>query len=108
MIVILNNGTRIKISAETAQAIVQELLKSKEAADKWHCVMDTQKNQVSGFNLREAAAICSEEEILREPAITTLKYIGLFLDTLPVDDAHGRFWCEKFRRFVLDPKSVLV
>lgn len=107
MIVILNNGTRIKISAETAQAILQELLKSNQAAEKWHCVMDTEKNQVSGFNLRQAAAICSEEEILREPLMTTLRYIGLFLDGLPIHDEHGRFWCEKFRRFVLDPKSII-
>lgn len=66
MIVILNNGTRIKISVETAQAILQELLKSNQAAEKWHCVMDTEKNQVSGFNLRQAAAICSEEAIVTE------------------------------------------
>lgn len=104
MIVILNNGTRIRIEKETAKAIIQALLKSKEVPEKWHCIVDTVNNEASAFNAMQIAAICAEEDILQEAA-GALHEIGLFLDTLPVDDSHGRFWAEKFRRFVLDKKS---
>lgn len=64
MIVILNNGTRIKIPKETGQQIVQGLLKSTEAVPRWHCIMNTETNEVSAFNATYIAAICAEEDIL--------------------------------------------
>ncbi len=66
MIVILTNGTRIKIPKETAQAIMQALLKTPRASHDWQCILDTEKNETSGFNLMYVAAICSEEDILTE------------------------------------------
>lgn len=105
MIVILNNGTQIKISKENAQEIFKVLLKSRDGAERWHCTMDTVANQMRGFNMLQVAAICSEDDLTAEP-VGALDEIGLFLDTLSVDDSHGRFWAEKFRRFVLDKKST--
>lgn len=67
MIVILNNGTRIRIPKEMAQALVQGLLKSRESAEKWFCVIDTQNNATSAFNPVHIAAICAEEGIIAEP-----------------------------------------
>ena len=64
MIVILTNGTRIKIPKQTAQAIMQGLLKTPRANQDWQCILDTDKNQTSGFNLMYVAAICSEEDIV--------------------------------------------
>jgi hypothetical protein len=63
MIVILNNGTRIKISNELAQAIVLELVKPNPGA-RWHCVTYTDRNEVAAFNTAYVAAICKEEDIL--------------------------------------------
>lgn len=64
MIVILHNGTRIKIPQQMAQEIVQALLKDGSVARSWHCITNVGKNEVSGFNMAYVAAICSEEDIL--------------------------------------------
>lgn len=106
MVVILNNGTRIKVSTENAQDIIKVVSKSRDGAERWHCTMDTVANQIRGFNMLQVTAICAEEDLLAEQA-GALEEIGLFLDTLPVEDSHGRFWAEKFRRFVVDKKSTL-
>ncbi len=106
MIVILNNGTRIKISKESAHEIFKVLLKSRDGAERWHCMADTVSDQLTAFNMLSVSAICAEEDIVLSPA-GVLEEIGLFLDILPAEDAHGRFWAEKFRRFVVDKKSTL-
>jgi hypothetical protein len=105
MIVILNNGTRIKIEKEMVQDIFKNLAKFPNSRESWHCQIGID-GKLIGFNLLQVSAICQEDDVLPEP-VTTLKEIGLFLDTLPVHDAHGRFWAEKFRRFVLDKKTSI-
>lgn len=107
MIVILNNGTRIKIEKDFARDIFKTLTEKPATTRGWHITLTPLVDRLLGFNLEQVAAICEEQDLSREPPLTTLKYIGLFLDTLPVEDVHGRFWCEKFRRFVLDPKSII-
>lgn len=63
MVVILNNGTRIKIDTEGAQAIAQNLLSEK--AMQWQCQLNTgDKNIIHLFNLKEVSAICREEDVL--------------------------------------------
>lgn len=104
MIVILNNGTRIKADKETIQAIFQNIIKGE--AKQWQCQSDPQRNALSGYNLSQVAAIVKEEDVIGGGQ-DALEQIGLFLDTLAVHDEHGRFWAEKFRRFVLDKKSTL-
>lgn len=101
MIVILNNGTRIKIPNETAQSIFQGLLKSQADAQKWHCVMNIGTNQFSGFNLLQVSAICPEEDVItaRDEIV---KQLDLFRDSLPNKDQSGIFWSEKFRHFLLE------
>lgn len=106
MIIILNNGTRVKVNKDTVQAIFKNILGGE--AKLWQIQFDGSNSNavLSGFNLSQVSGVCAEEDVLGEPS-DTLHQIGLFLDTLPVDDAHGRFWAEKFRRFVLDKKSIL-
>ena len=105
MIVILNNGTRISIPTEAAQNIVTKLVSGE--ATQWQCQLDAANKAITSvLNLKEVSAICAHGDIMPESS-DTLQQLGLFLDTLPVDDAHGRFWAEKFRRFVLDKKSIL-
>lgn len=64
MIVILNNGTRIKISHETAQGILKRLLSGE--AKQWQIMLDSQnKNSpINGYNLSQISAICSDEDIV--------------------------------------------
>lgn len=64
MIVILNNGTRIKISHETAQGILKRILSGE--AKQWQIMLDAQNknNPINGFNLSQVSAICDEEDLL--------------------------------------------
>lgn len=63
MIVILNNGIRIKISNELAHALVLDLVKPNIGA-RWHCITYTDRNEVAAFNTGYIASICKEEDIL--------------------------------------------
>lgn len=105
MIVILNNGTRISIPKECVQSISQAMMSGE--IKEWNIQIDARNKEISSLiNMKHVSAICLHGDIMPESS-DTLQQIGLFLDTLPVDDAHGRFWAEKFRRFVLDKKSTL-
>lgn len=64
MIVILTNGTRIKIPKAIGQQIMQALLKNPKMAVEWHCFVDPEKNELTGFHFGHVAAVCSEEDIL--------------------------------------------
>jgi len=66
MIVILNNGTRIKISNEQAQAILRQLV--SDDARQWQCQF-AGLTIISGFNLKQVSAICAEEDIISEPTV---------------------------------------
>lgn len=63
MIVILNNGTRIKIRKEMAQAIGQNILKDG-GANKFQVELDPDRMVMRIFNLFDISAICEEEDIL--------------------------------------------
>lgn len=78
MIVILNNGTRIKINKETAQAIFRQLM--SEDVRQWQCQFAPgEENATSGFNLRQVSAICAEEDILVDPT-NRLERLGSIVD----------------------------
>lgn len=63
MIVILNNGTRIKVDQETVQAIFGNILGS-EGAKQWQTISNGKGLYLMGFNLKDVSAICKEEDIL--------------------------------------------
>ncbi len=69
MIVILNNGTRIKIPKESVQTIFKALLESRDNAQRWHCFISSidGSDQLRGFNMQQVAAICQEEDIITDP-----------------------------------------
>lgn len=103
--IVINNGTRISIPKEGVQSISKALMAGE--VKQWQCQIDGRNKEISNIiNLKEVSAICLPGDIMPESS-EVLQQLGLFLDTLPVDDAHGRFWAEKFRRFVLDKKSTL-
>lgn len=63
MIVILNNGTRIKVNQETVQVILGNIL-SSEGAKQWQSTSNGKGIYLAAFNLKEIAAICPENDIL--------------------------------------------
>jgi len=67
MIVILNNGTRIKADKEFVQGMLITLANHALSKDSWHMLIDTEKGKLMGFNLREVSAICAEEDIVERP-----------------------------------------
>ncbi len=63
MIVILNNGTRIRVPKEAVQNIMQKL--ASEEATQWQCQIDASNMEITSiFNLKDVSAICKEEDIL--------------------------------------------
>lgn len=100
MIVILNNGCRVKINKAIALVLAR-----KGIITQWQAFIEDSTDEVNYlFNMNEVSLICNEDDILPEPS-DTLEQIGLFRDSLSENDEHGRFWAEKFRRFVLDKKT---
>lgn len=63
MIVILNNGTRIKISNEMVQAIGKNIL-SEKGANKWQVELSSSTNTMRIFNLQDISVICEENDIV--------------------------------------------
>lgn len=70
MIVILNNGTRIRVVNEMAQAICKNILKAEGGPRQWQWQLDANQNGVAGFNLNQVSAICPEEDIVSEPVVS--------------------------------------
>lgn len=65
MIVILNNGTRISIPKEAAQAIAQALVAGE--VQQWQIHMDGRNKEISSIiNLKEVSAICLPGDIMPE------------------------------------------
>jgi len=63
MIVILNNGARIRITDQMAQAIFRQLL--NDEARQWQCqFVNGAPDASSAFNLKQISVICKEEDIL--------------------------------------------
>lgn len=79
MIVILNNGTKIKVKKEFAQSVMQGIIKTPGGPKQWQCFLDTDNNAISGFNLQEVAAICDEEDIVTDPT-GRLEKLGAIVD----------------------------
>lgn len=63
MIVILNNGTRIKIHENIAISIAKSLMAGE--AKQWQCHIEAADQKlINIINLKEVATICKEEDIL--------------------------------------------
>jgi hypothetical protein len=67
MIVILNNGTQIRIPNEMVQAICKAMLTSESGARQWQWQLDTNNIGTAAFNLNQVSAICREEDIVHDP-----------------------------------------
>jgi hypothetical protein len=103
MIVILNNGTRIKIADAMAQAVCKNLLNAEGGARQWQWQLDGSNNGVAGFNLHQVSAICEEEDVLTTIESLTAM-LDLFKDSLPNKDESGKFWADKFRQFLMEKR----
>jgi hypothetical protein len=64
MMVILNNGTRIAISKETAQDIAKDLVKSNALQERWFCIVDSGSGAITAFNMKHVSAICDEDDVM--------------------------------------------
>jgi predicted methyltransferase len=62
MIIILNNGTKIRVYDDFVQQVIKKILAGD--AKNWQIQLDTQNTGLSGFNLSQVAAICKEEDIV--------------------------------------------
>lgn len=100
MIVILNNGSRIKIEKNVAQNIIQNMIKGD--VKNWQLQVDGQNSMapVSALNLNQVAAICAEEDI-QTGVHGLVAVLDIYKDSLPNKDESGKFWCDKFREFLL-------
>jgi hypothetical protein len=63
MILILSNGTRIKVHPNVAKSIAKSLMEGD--AKQWQCHFDGADQTILDIiNLKEVAAICREEDIV--------------------------------------------
>ena len=64
MIVILNNGARIRVAKDFVREIFKDLTGKPLSGRGWFCSIAPADDTLQGFNMDQVSAIVDEEDIL--------------------------------------------